>query len=267
MGPGFRGLNSFFCRSTSQISAPRVICACMRRGWQLRRCSLLRRRGRDAVWNWVHICIWHRRFGSSRVTRAFSRLFFGQAGTKVLKRASIQGRELLACELDLFDAERDTFPYPDGHFELVLACELLEHLRADPMHMFFEIHRVLDEGGWLLISTPNCASAGSLEQCLWRSANPYTYSLYPMPETKGDDPGSHTREYTPDEVRRVFECAGFEVAFLFTRAGRRVEGRDLIEDLLGAYGFPVELRGEQMYCLGRKTSGVDRVRFPGFLYG
>jgi len=88
-----------------------------------------------------------------------------------------------------------------------------------------------------------------------------------MPETKGDDPGSHTREYTPDELRRLFECAGFEVVFLIARPGRGVESRDLIEDLLGAYGFPRELRGEQMYCLGRKISGGNRVRFPGFLYG
>jgi len=146
---------------------------------------------------------------------------FGPAGTKVFKRASIHGREVLVCELDLFDAERDTFPYRMSTLNWCWP----EHLRAEPMHMFFEIHRVLAEDGWLMVSTPNCVSIRSLEQCLWRSANPYTYSSYPMPETRGDDPGSDTREYTPDERRRLFECAGFEVVFLITRPGRNWAGR------------------------------------------
>jgi SAM-dependent methyltransferase len=192
----------------------------------------------------------------------------GVAGTTVTKIASSQGRELLRCDLDLFDAERNTFPYPDAHFELVLACELLEHLQVDPMHMFFEIHRVLEQDGYILVSTPNCASIGSLEQCLWRSADPYTYSLYPDPRRpERDDAPSHIREYTPDEVKTVLEAAGFHIEVLTTRSGRTVEGRDVIEDLLTAYGFPTDLRGEQIYCLARKASNDVRVRFPGFLYG
>lgn len=192
----------------------------------------------------------------------------GPAGTSVSKVAFSRGREVLRCDLDLFDVEHDTFPYPAEHFELVLACEILEHLRADPMHMMFEIHRVLEQDGRILLSTPNCASIGSLEQCLWRSANPYTYSLYPTPERPPcDDAASHIREYTPDEVQRLVEAAGFVVELLITRPGRRVESRDLIEDLLMAYGFPTDLRGEQIYCLARKRCGAARVRFPKFLYG
>ena len=172
------------------------------------------------------------------------------------------------CDIDLFDAERDTFPYPDEYFELVLACELLEHLKVDPMHMLFEIHRVLECDGRLLITTPNCASTASLEQALWRTANPYTYALYPSPE-KSDrgEAASHIREYTPDELRKLVESAGFQVEFLFTRPGRHVETRDVIEDMLLRYGFPAELRGERIYCLARKAPGIVRVRFPKFLYG
>jgi SAM-dependent methyltransferase len=192
----------------------------------------------------------------------------GPAGTTVSKVASSNGREILRCDLDLFDVERDTFPYPDGHFELVLACELLEHLRNDPMHMLFEIYRVLEPDGQILLSTPNCASLSSLEQCLWRSANPYTYSLYPDPERPGrEDAASHIREYTPDEVGRVLGAAGFSPEFLITRPGRHVESQDVIEDLLMAYGFPTDLRGEQIYCLARKLPNTARVRFPEFLYG
>src|SRR5579885_557820 len=148
----------------------------------------------------------------------------GPAGTKITKTASSRGTVLLRCDLDLFDVERDSFPYPDEHFELVLACELLEHLQIDPMHMFFEIHRVLELDGCILLSTPNCASWASLEQCLWMSANPYTYSLYPNPLRPGRDQSAlHIREYTPNEVRSLLEAAGFSVEVIITLPGRAVE--------------------------------------------
>ncbi len=200
--------------------------------------------------------------------RQISAAGFGPKGVKVPKIATCGGREILSCETDLFDAEKDEFPYSSGSFEAVLACELLEHLRADPMHMLFEIYRVLEPEGALVITTPNSASISSLEQILWRSSNPYTYSLYPNPEgPEGDHGASHIREYTPDELTRLVQCGGFRVESLITRPGRSVETKDLIEDLLLHYGFPMELRGEQTYCLARKVPAADRTRFPSFLYG
>ncbi len=193
---------------------------------------------------------------------------FAPKGSTVVKLASSKGRTLLQCEMDLFDAERDEFPYPAEHFELVLAGEMIEHLKRDPMHMLFEIQRVLEPDGRVLITTPNCASIASLEQALWRSSNPYTYSLYPHPERpERDEAASHIREYTPDELRKLMECAGFEIEFLITTPGRRTETKDVIEDLLAVYGFPPDLRGEQMFCLARKAQGAARTRFPSFLYG
>src|SRR5674476_776453 len=38
------------------------------------------------------------------------------------------GGRKFECEVDHFDAERDRFPYPDNHFEMVTVCELIEHL-------------------------------------------------------------------------------------------------------------------------------------------
>ena len=193
--------------------------------------------------------------------------YLGGAGQTEQKTARIEGREILSCEIDLFDAERDRFPYPDGHFELVLACEIIEHLQRDPMHMLFEIHRVLEEGGSLLLTTPNCASMSSLECILWGAGNPYIFSAYPLPEKADAELGGrHIREYTPSELSRAVVCAGFRIDALTTEPFPQLTRKDLIYDLLENYGFPVALRGEQTYCLATKVSGSARTRHPGFLY-
>ena len=192
--------------------------------------------------------------------------YLGPAGQTSRKSARIQGREILSCAIDLFDAERDRFPYPDQYFELVLCCEVIEHLQRDPLHMLFEVHRVLEDGGSLLITTPNCASSTSLSCILDSTANPYIFSAYPHPERPESDPASrHIREYTAFELKRAVECAGFRVEDLTTNPASW-SGRDLVHDLLEENGFPVSLRGEQTYCLARKVAASARIRYPEFLY-
>ncbi len=73
--------------------------------------------------------------------------------------------EKFECDIDLFDAERDPFPYPDGYFSTILCCELIEHLPNDPMHMMMEINRILKTGGHLVLTTPNIACARWREFC------------------------------------------------------------------------------------------------------
>jgi len=45
--------------------------------------------------------------------------YLGPAGKTENKIATIRGREVFRCDVDLFDAERDRFPYPDNHFDCV----------------------------------------------------------------------------------------------------------------------------------------------------
>lgn len=65
--------------------------------------------------------------------------YYGSPGLVDTKVSTIGGREILRCEIDVFDAEKDAFPYPEQHFDLVLACEIIEfparpdaHVDRDP---------------------------------------------------------------------------------------------------------------------------------------
>jgi hypothetical protein len=76
----------------------------------------------------------------------------------------------------------------------------------------------------------------------------------------------HAREYAPREVALLAEAAGFQVVRLETGdyGGLKVDYEDT-SPWLAARGFPVDLRGDVIYCVARKTGPV-RDRWPKELY-
>ena len=68
--------------------------------------------------------------------------------------------DLLEC--DHFNMEESRFPYEDNTFDVVLYCEIIEHLLMNPVHTLREIHRVLKPNGKLVVTTPNVARLGNV---------------------------------------------------------------------------------------------------------
>ena len=170
------------------------------------------------------------------------------------------------CDIDHFDAERDPFPYPDGHFDLVIAGEIIEHMVYDPMHLLIESRRVLREGGRLLISTPNAAGLAIVFKVLEGKNSPEIYPHYKMPDHEPEI--GHMREYTADEMGRAMAAAGFEVERLFTTVIEEYFGdwRAATTAVLEEHGYSTENRGEQTWCVGVKKSGLPINRYPSFIY-
>ena len=193
--------------------------------------------------------------------------YFGPLGRTDEKACTVGGREVFRCKVDLFDAEKDVYPYPDGRFETVLACEIFEHMLHDPMHMLLEIHRVLEEGGALLLTTPNVASHTAVARVLEQSGNPQIFSKYAYPLGEfAETEIPHVREYTPQELREAVESAGFEVENLFTEVIAGYNCDLWVKDFLERNRYSSAFRGEQLYCIARKRSGRKVVRYPHFLY-
>ena len=188
--------------------------------------------------------------------------YIGAPGRSIKRAASSRGKTIFECETDLFNAEKDRYPYPDGHFDLVLACEILEHMSRDPMFMLFECARVLCDGGALIVTTPNVASHTSVARALTAVQNPQIYSLYPWVETESP----HVREYAPGELHDAIAAAGLHVEYLFTEKIRGYDSDVWVQELLKQLDLPSALRGEQLYCLARKRGDAGAVRRPEFLY-
>jgi len=188
-------------------------------------------------------------------------------GAGTTQRKAVQYADTrFEMDIDLFDAERDTYPYPANHFELVLACEVIEHMLFDPMHLLLEARRVLEEGGRILITTPNIASLTSVARVLHGHDNPQIHSKYKIPVAGSSQVAQHMREYTLAELGEAVRDAGFEIEKLFTEPIAEYGFYQPLLLFLEENGYNPADRGEQSYCLARKRSSLPVTRYPQFLY-
>jgi glycosyltransferase involved in cell wall biosynthesis/predicted SAM-dependent methyltransferase len=193
--------------------------------------------------------------------------YYGPAGTVVERTVQSLDGEQFQCALELFNAEKDAFPYDDGYFSTVLCCELVEHLTEDPMYMMSEINRILRPGGHLVLTTPNIGSLRAIAAIL-SGYHPGFFPAYIRPRVEGEEPEArHNREYTAREIVHLFRYAGFDVTLLETGPFRDEPKPEhaWVKHLLARYEQPVDLRGDGIYAVGRK-SGPVRERYPAWLY-
>ena len=192
--------------------------------------------------------------------------YYGRAGSRHRREVTSESGERFCCEIDLFDAEKDAFPYPSAYFSTVLCCELLEHLPTDPMFMMCEISRILKPGGHLVLTTPNIASLRALAGVL-QGFHPMLFPAYIRPKESGEADARHAREYTAPEIKTLLEVSGFEVTLLETGPFREEPKPEFgwVEHLLDRYILTKEHRGDGIYAVGHKTGPV-RERYPAWLY-
>lgn len=190
--------------------------------------------------------------------------YLGPLGEIDHKEVQSEEGEVFRCEVDLFDAEKDTFPYPDAHFHTVLCCELIEHLPSDPMHMMGEVNRILAPGGHFVLTTPNICSLRAISAIL----QGYHPGFFPAYLNPGDsDEARHAREYAPREIAHLFADAGFELTLLETGEFKDEAHpeHEWAHHLLEHYKLGREYRGDGIYAVGVKR-GPLRDRYPAWLY-
>jgi 2-polyprenyl-3-methyl-5-hydroxy-6-metoxy-1,4-benzoquinol methylase len=100
--------------------------------------------------------------------------------------------------------EQDPLPFPSESFDLVIFTEVLEHIAiTDPCVILGEIRRVLRPGGRMLLSTPNVANLSNVVALIQGE------NVFWPPEIFYGSVDRHNREYTPAELVRLIEKAGF----------------------------------------------------------
>ncbi|HLJ46015.1 MAG TPA: glycosyltransferase [Bryobacteraceae bacterium] len=192
--------------------------------------------------------------------------YYGKLGKIDHKSVTSSEGETFETDIELFDAEKDSFPYADAYFSTILCCELIEHLFEDPMHMMSEVNRTLKPGGHLVLTTPNIGSLRAISAIL-QGYHPGFFPAYIRPARDGFVDARHNREYTPREIMLLFLEAGFETVLLET--GEFLDAprpeHQWVFHLLERYRLSKDLRGDGIYAVGRKK-GPIRERYPQWLY-
>jgi glycosyltransferase involved in cell wall biosynthesis/predicted SAM-dependent methyltransferase len=192
--------------------------------------------------------------------------YYGCAGGQERRCVRSESGDTFECVIDLFNAEKDSFPYDDEYFSTVLCCELIEHLFEDPMHMMAEINRILRPGGHLVLTTPNIVSLRAIAGVL-QGYQPGLFPAYIRPREGGRVDARHNREYTPREVSDLLVNSGFEVTLLETGPflDEPHPEHGWVLHLLERYILSTDHRGDGIYAVGRKVGPV-RQRYPEWLY-
>ncbi|MEV4676418.1 class I SAM-dependent methyltransferase [Actinomadura sp. NPDC049382] len=86
-------------------------------------------------------------------------------------------------------------PFPDDHFDAIIASEVLEHI-PDDMRAMRELLRVLKPGGKLAVTVPSWLP----ERVCWALSEDYHTA-----------PGGHVRIYTRAELEAKLKSVGFRV--------------------------------------------------------
>lgn len=173
----------------------------------------------------------------------------GNVYAPVLKQVlgySVEGVEGLT-----FNFEADRYPFADSAFDGALLCEVIQQYTDDPMFSLIELNRVIKDGGFLVVTTPNVASWGAI----YRALNQQHPSQWPCYTT--NRPGAHciyAREYLVSEVIALVEAAGFVVEKIYTHNWHPGAEYEPIGN------FSRQHRGETIFCLGRKIS-MPKKRF------
>ncbi len=103
---------------------------------------------------------------------------------------------------------------PAGGFDIVICCEVIEHLNFNPIHTFCEFNRLLASGGFLYLGTPNQANivkrllllrgrsihSPVKPDLVWQLNPKATFSI-----------GLHWREFTAAELAQLLVLTGFAV--------------------------------------------------------
>ncbi|MDB9444999.1 class I SAM-dependent methyltransferase [Anabaena sp. CS-542/02] len=175
---------------------------------------------------------------------------------------NLKSDEYLSINLSFhhFNIESDIFPFNDQQFDVILFCEILEHLLMNPVGVLKEIKRILKPNGALILTTPNVSR---LENVARMMAGANIYDPY-----SGYGPyGRHNREYNKHEIYLLLQHVGFSIDSMFTADVHSNEANNYhpianLEPLLK----PRELDLGQYIFVRALNTHPARNKKPAFLY-
>lgn len=112
------------------------------------------------------------------------------------------------CNIDFRLAENGHLPFPEQHYDMVMAHDVIEHLHDSPKELLNDLCELLKPNGLLFITVPNAVNIKKRLSVLIGKTNlpAYeTYYWYPSPWR------GHVREYVKNDLDLLAQYLGLEI--------------------------------------------------------
>jgi SAM-dependent methyltransferase len=167
-------------------------------------------------------------------------------------------------EFDDLNVELSEFPYKPETFDLILFCEVLEHIVLNPMNVLAKLKGLLKPGGVIILTTPNALRLINVAHMLAGK------NFFDRFHEENGVYGRHNREYSLSEVASMFVDHGFQVLNQFTADRYNYDlipmvvdsyepaiklpwsGSELLSILKSDLSMSCDDRGDNVYILAKK---------------
>jgi len=108
----------------------------------------------------------------------------------------------------------EKLPFNDEYFDLIFCTEVVEHFHNSPKSCFIEMKRVIKKAGFIVLTTPNYARFENRVKSILGKSNHqkleryYNYKISIPPSI---DFVGHVREYTLQEIKKIFKWESFNI--------------------------------------------------------
>jgi predicted SAM-dependent methyltransferase len=155
------------------------------------------------------------------------------------------------------NAEKDTYPFENETFDVVVCTEVLEHLLIAPSHVFKESWRVLKNGGSMLVSTVNSLHYKRMAYLILNKNIDDGYSAQ-------GPYGRHNKNFTREELVHLAKSNNFRVNYVTTATlrGPRNDGNCACDGKMSA----IQTRNKFVEKIGKlsRKAFLNLVKF--FVY-
>lgn len=127
----------------------------------------------------------------------------------VRERAKIHDINLIGSRIE--PGRTSKLPFKDCSFDLVLMTEVIEHLNFSPIYLIREIHRVMKEKGYLVLTTPN---VHALENKIKFFLNKSIYANFDK-YLESSPHDYHWREFDRNELFYILKTCNLAVQKMF----------------------------------------------------
>ncbi len=150
--------------------------------------------------HWLHQSVLFANDGCEVIAADFKAVFEdeGLQGIASQKRIQLLGFDRLDDGDALASLETDSI-------DVILFCEIIEHITFNPVAMWQQLFRVMQPGGRIIVTTPNCYYAGALfrDFSRWLTGWGTGISVDDILRRRTHSP--HWKEYSSRELRAYFE--------------------------------------------------------------